>query len=87
VGVAASVGRGRIFLGRETFRCPRCRRPVPVEVHSDVPDQDWLGCPVCGYRALLNFRPLLDKYGVPCNASITEKREAGDFLQRETAKI
>jgi DNA-directed RNA polymerase subunit RPC12/RpoP len=85
VGIA--VGRGRIFLGREHLRCPRCKRQVSVDVHSDVPDQDWLTCQSCGYKALLNFRPLIDKYGVPPDSSIPERRDTGDYLQREVAKI
>lgn len=85
MGVA--VGRGRIYLGTETLRCPRCRRQVRVGIHSDMPDRGRLVCPWCGYRALLNFRPILDRYGVPPDASRQERREIGDHLQREAAKI
>ena len=81
------VGRGRIFLGIEALRCPRCGKVNRVEIHSDLPGRDYLSCAFCGYRAMLNFAPIMDKYGVPRGASKAERREMPQYLQSEVGKI
>lgn len=79
--------RARLKLGTEMLRCPRCRRPVPVEIHTDLPEQDWLVCPHCDYKSELNFVPILDKYGLPHGLSRPEKRQFAEHLQRNIAKL
>ncbi len=78
---------GKIHLGIETLRCPQCRFPNRVEIHSDLPGQDWLTCARCGYRALLNLRPILSKYGLLAGMSVEEKRDFGHHLQADINKI
>ena len=78
---------GKIILGLEQLRCPRCRRFNTVEVHSDLPERDWLTCDFCGYKALLNFNPILDKYGLPLGLSREEKRDIGRHLKQNISKI
>lgn len=84
--MSAIISRSKLRLGIETFNCPRCRKPVSIEIHTDLPDQDWLACP-CGYRARVNFIPILDKYGLPHGLSRPEKRQLAEHLQRNIAKI
>ena len=81
------IGRGRIFLGTEALRCPRCGMINNVWIHTDLPERDYLSCAFCGYRAMLNFAPILDKYGVPHGASKAEKREITEYLRSEVGKI
>jgi len=78
---------GRIIIGIERLKCPRCKRTNVFEIRSDLPERGWRECGACGYRAIMNFVPILDKYGIPHGASRIEKREIGEYLQRETAKI
>lgn len=78
---------GRIFLGIEKLRCPRCGQVNNVEIHSDLPERDYLSCGFCGYRAILNFAPIMDKYGVPRGTSKIEKREISQYLRSEISKI
>ncbi|MCD6476168.1 MAG: hypothetical protein J7K85_07925 [Anaerolineaceae bacterium] len=81
------IGRGRIFLGIEDLQCPRCGGVNHVKIHSDLPERDYLSCTFCGYRAMLNFAPIMDKYGVPRGASKAEKREITQYLRSEVGKI
>ena len=78
---------GKIFLGIETLYCPNCRYPNMIEVHSDLPDRERLRCIRCGYSALVNFVPILDKYGLPHGLSRAEKRDIGCNLKKESNKI
>ena len=82
-----TIGRGRIFLGIEALRCPRCGKVNRVEIHSDLPERDYLSCAFCGYRAMLYLAPIMDKYGVPRGASKAEKREITQYLRSEVGKI
>ena len=82
-----TIGRGKIFLGTESLRCPKCGRVNHVEIHSDLPEKDYLTCRFCGYKAIVNLVPILDKYGIPHGASKIEKREVGEYLQKEVGKI
>lgn len=81
-----TIGRGRIDLGTEYLACPSCRKMVAVKIHTDLPERDWVACK-CGYRALLNFIPILDKYGLPHGLSRPEKRQLADHLQRNVARL
>lgn len=81
------ISRSKLFLGCESLRCPRCGRVNRVPVHTDLPDRQWLTCGGCGYRALLNCAPLLEKYGLLPGLNQSEKRTAGRYLQAEIAKI
>lgn len=81
------INRAGLRLGTEIFKCPKCLGPVPIEIHTDLPEQDWLSCPTCGYRALVNTIPILDKYGLPHGLSLPEKRQLADHLQRNIAKM
>ena len=78
---------GTIHLGIETLCCPQCRYPNKVEITSDLPAEDWLTCAGCGYKALLDIRPLLQKYGLPQGLSIPEKRDFSRDLQADLKKL
>ena len=78
---------GKIHLGIETLRCPRCQSPNLVEITSDLPAEDWLTCARCGYKALLDIRPILKKYGLPAGLTIEEKRDFSQHLQKDIDKI
>jgi len=78
---------GRIILAMERLRCPRCQQMNIVEIHSDLPARDWLICQYCGYKAILNFAPILDKYGLPHGLSRPEKRDFGKHLKKDLIKI
>jgi len=78
---------GKIILGIEHLRCPRCGRMNAVAVHSDLPARDWMTCRFCSYRAIINFIPILDKYGLPHGLSRPERRQFGRHLKKEIAKI
>ena len=78
---------GKIILGVETLRCPRCGRPNQVEVHSDLPDRDYLSCRFCGYRAKISFAPILDKFGLPHGLSQDEKWGMSRYIKTEIDKI
>lgn len=81
------ISRARMRLGTETLRCPRCRKPVSIEIHTDLPDRDWLSCSGCDYRAVIDFIPILDKYGLPHGLSRPEKRQFAEHLQKNIAKL
>jgi len=78
---------GRIILGIERLRCPRCGRMNVVAVHSDLPERDWMTCRFCGYKAIINYVPILEKYGLPHGLSRPERRQFGRHLKKEIAKI
>ncbi len=78
---------GRIIIGVERIRCPRCGRINAFDIHSDLPELDRRACGACGYSAVINFAPILDKYGIPRGASRQEKRDLTRYLQKETTKI
>jgi len=77
----------KIILGIEHLRCPRCGRINAVEIHSDLSKRDWLICRFCGYRAVINFAPILDKYGLSHAMSRPERRDFGKHLQKDLTKI
>ena len=77
----------KIILGTEILRCPRCRSPKTIDVHSDIPDQDYLVCDACGYRALVKLVPILDKYGLPYGLTRTEKRSFAHHLKKNIALL
>jgi hypothetical protein len=81
------IGTGKILLGVETLHCPLCGWPNKIEIHSDLPAKDWLTCKKCGYRALLDYGPILKKYGLPQGLSRAERRTFGQHLKRDIAKI
>jgi hypothetical protein len=81
------IKTGTVHLGVETLRCPQCRFPNQIEITSDLPPEDWLTCAGCGYRALLDIRPILRKYGLPLGLSIEEKRDFSRHLQADIKKI
>lgn len=85
--ISPLIKPGKIHLGIETLRCPRCRFPNKVEITSDLPAEDWLTCAGCGYRALLDITPILRKYGLPAGLSIEEKRDFSKHLQADLNKI
>jgi DNA-directed RNA polymerase subunit RPC12/RpoP len=85
--ISPIVKPGKIHLGIETLRCPRCKFPNRVEITSDLPSEDWLTCAGCGYKALLDIRPILKKYGLPQGLSIEEKRDFSNHLQRDLKKM
>lgn len=85
--IAPLINPGKIILGIETLRCPRCRFPNRVEIHSDLPAEDWLTCKFCGYKAVLYFRPILKKYGLPQGMSLAERRSFGRHLKKDIAKL
>jgi DNA-directed RNA polymerase subunit RPC12/RpoP len=78
---------GRIILGMEKIRCPRCRRVNLVEIHSDLPEKGWLRCAYCGNKGLIYYGPLLEKYGVSSAMSRPERRDFGNHLQKDIAKL
>lgn len=83
----ALTAPGKIYLGTEILRCPRCKGQNRVEVHSDLPEQNWLICVACGYKAIIDFIPILDKYGLPHGLSKPEKRQIGRHLKQNLKKI
>ena len=85
--IAPLIKPGKIHLGIETLRCPQCRFPNRVAIDSDLPAADYLTCARCGHRALLNLRPILQKYGLPEGLSREEKRDFSQHLQRDINKI
>ena len=85
--IAPLIKPGKIHLGIETLRCPQCRCPNRVAIDSDLPAEDWLICAGCGYRVLLDLRPILKKYGLPAGLSREEKRDFGQHLQHDISKI
>jgi DNA-directed RNA polymerase subunit RPC12/RpoP len=76
-----------VVLGIEILKCPRCSGPNHIEIHSDLPEQDYLTCKYCGYKALLNYIPILDKYGLPHGLSQEEKRQIGQHLQTNIDRL
>ena len=78
---------GKIILGIEKLRCPQCGTINLVDIHSDMPDQDNLICGSCGYKALLNCKPLLDKYGLPHGLSTGEKRQITKHLKNNISQM
>jgi len=76
-----------IVLGLEKLRCPRCRRVTVVEVHSDLPERDWLTCSFCGFKGLMDFRPVLSKYGLLHGMSKQERRDFSKHLKRDVNKL
>ena len=76
-----------IYLGTEYLTCPRCKRRVALEVMHNLPAEDWLECPACNYRAIIDARPILDKYGLPYGCSAPEKSDMARYLPGQTAKI
>lgn len=85
--ISPIIKTGKIHLGVETLRCPQCRFPNKIEITSDLPAEDWLTCAGCGYKALLDIRPILKKYGLPQGLSIEEKRDFSNHLQRDLKKM
>jgi len=85
--ISPIIKPGTIHLGSETLRCPRCRYPNRVEITSDLPAEDWLTCVGCGYKARLDIRPIMRKYGLPQGLSIEEKRDFSNHLQRDLKKM
>ncbi len=81
------IKAGRLHLGTEHLRCPRCKGINIVEIHTDHPASDWLICQFCGYKAIINFIPLLDKYGLPHGLSKPEMRDIGKHLKEDLAKL
>ena len=78
----------RTLVTVEKLRCPRCRTVNQVPVWSDAPLQDWATCDGCGYKAVLNFGPLLDKFCIPpVGLSNNEKAELARGIQREVGKL
>lgn len=77
----------KIILGIEKLRCPQCGAINLVEIHSDMPEQDNLVCGSCGYKALLDCKPLLDKYGLPHGLSRPEKRQTAKHLKQNIIKM
>jgi len=78
---------GKIIIGMEKIRCPRCRAANELEIHSDLPEKDYCKCCACGYRAIINFAPILEKYGILRGMSRPESRETARFLRAEINKI
>lgn len=78
---------GKIHLGVETLCCPQCKFPNKVAIDSDQPAEDWLTCAKCGYAAILNLAPILEKYGLPAGLSTEEKRDFSLHLQEDLKKI
>lgn len=78
---------GRIIIGTERIRCPKCGRINIFDIHTDLPERDRRACGACGYSAVINFIPILDKYGIPHGASLQEKRDMTKYLRKETNKI
>jgi DNA-directed RNA polymerase subunit RPC12/RpoP len=78
---------GRIILGMEKIRCPRCRRVNMVEIHTDLPKANWLTCAYCGHKALMYYGPLLEKYGLVPGLSRQENRQFGRHIKKDVAKL
>ncbi|MCX5825387.1 MAG: hypothetical protein NTY86_18315 [Deltaproteobacteria bacterium] len=85
--ISPIIKPGKIHLGIETLRCPRCKFLNKVEITSDLPVEDWLTCAQCHYKALLDIRPILQKYGLPQGLSVEEKRDFSNHLQRDLKKM
>jgi len=79
--------QGKIFLGIEILQCPQCRRPNEIEIFSDLPERDWLICKFCGYKAILNFSSILDRYGLPHGLNRNEKRQIARHIKKNIDKI
>lgn len=79
--------QGKIFLGIEILRCPKCRVLNKIKIFSDLPEKDWLICAFCGYKAIFNFSPILDKYGLPHGLNLQEKRQIARHLKKNIDKI
>jgi len=52
-----------------------------------MPDKDYLTCSSCGFRGVINFKPMLDKCGLPHGLSRPEKRQFGRHLKADLEKI
>jgi len=81
------ISRSKLYLGTEILWCPQCKGVVSIPVHSDMPERIYLSCRGCGYRAVLNTVPILDKYGLPHGLSQSERRQTATCLKNEVAKI
>lgn len=81
------INMGKILLGTEAVQCPRCGRVNLLEITSDIPIEDFLTCGECGFRDVMDFAPILRKYGLYQGMSKTEKRDFGKHLQQDIAKI
>lgn len=81
------IPQGKIILGTERIRCPRCGRINSFEIHSDLPARDLRACGACGYAAVIDFTPILDKYGIPPGLSKPEKRQVSRHLKGNIAKL
>jgi hypothetical protein len=75
----------RIFLGTEHLRCPRCRSIVRLPIHSDCPERAYVRCKFCEFRAVMDFAPVLKKYGLRTEMSQSEKTETARWIERETS--
>jgi len=85
--ISPQIDAGKIVLGIEVLRCPRCQTPNRVLIHSDLPVEEYIECGACKYRARLDFRQLLKKYGLPQGLSKSERRTLSRHLQTNVSKI
>lgn len=83
----ASLGSKKLLLGIEKLICPRCGRVNLMEIHTDLPQSEWLTCEFCGYKAVLDFSPILDKYGLVESMNRSEKRCFAKHLRKNLEKL
>ena len=76
-----------IYLGTEYLTCPKCGLAVRVHVMHDMPALDYLECPGCNYRAVLDMTPILDKYGLPHGVSRQESADIARTLPDQVSAI
>jgi len=74
---------GKILLGIEYLRCQRCHAIVRVPIHSDCPERAYVQCKGCGFRDVMDFMPVLKKYGLRTEMSGPEKTDAARWLAHE----
>jgi DNA-directed RNA polymerase subunit RPC12/RpoP len=77
------IKSGKIFLGIEHLRCPRCGAIVRIPIHSDCPERAYVQCKGCGFKDVMDFTPILKKYGLRTEMSSTEKTETARWLSHE----
>jgi ribosomal protein S27AE len=80
------IQSGRILIGTEHLRCPRCGAIVRLPIHTDCPSRAYVQCSGCGFRDVMDFGPVLKKYGLRTEMSASEKTDTARWLSHEADK-
>jgi hypothetical protein len=77
------IQSGKVFLGIEHLHCPQCHALVRIPIYSDCPDKAYVQCKGCGFRDVMDFAPILKKYGLRVEMSNHERTETARWLANE----